>query len=106
MMEAFFSSLKSELADRFTSCGEAKMELFDYIEVFYNQRRRHSTIGYLSPAAFERHASSRVVELDGACVGRLTPVPSSLTPADDRLQGGLRPLTTRRNGPSTMTDVN
>jgi Integrase core domain len=39
---AFFSSLKSELADRFDSCGEAKVELFDYIEVFYNQRRRHS----------------------------------------------------------------
>ncbi len=49
VMEAFFSSLKSELADRFESCGEAKMELFDYIEVFYNQRRRHSTLDYLSP---------------------------------------------------------
>ena len=58
VMEAFFSSLKSELADRFDSCGEAKMELFDYIEVFYNQRRRHSTIGYVSPAAFERRASA------------------------------------------------
>jgi putative transposase len=56
VMEAFFSSLKSELADRFESCGTAKMELFDYIEVFYNQRRRHSTIGYVSPAAFERKA--------------------------------------------------
>jgi len=55
VMEAFFSSLKSELADRFESCGEAKMALFDYIEVFYNQRRRHSTIGYVSPAVFERH---------------------------------------------------
>jgi putative transposase len=42
-MESFFSSVKSEVADRFDSCGEAKMELFDYIEVFYNQRRRHST---------------------------------------------------------------
>jgi transposase InsO family protein len=56
VMEAFFSSLKTELADRFDSCGDAKMALFDYIEVFYNQRRRHSTIGYLSPAAFERQA--------------------------------------------------
>jgi hypothetical protein len=70
-MEAFFSSLKSELADRFDSCGEPKMELFDYVEVFYNQRRRHSTIGYLSPAAFERHASSGVVRRDGALVGTL-----------------------------------
>jgi uncharacterized protein with GYD domain len=38
-METFFSTVKSELWDRFDSCGEAKMELFDYIEVFYNQRR-------------------------------------------------------------------
>ena len=56
VMEAFFSSLKTELADRFASHGEAKMALFDYIEVFYNQQRRHSTIGYVSPAAFERRA--------------------------------------------------
>ncbi len=54
VMESLFSTVKSELADRFDSCGEAKMELFDYIEVFYNQRRRHSTIGQVSPAAFEK----------------------------------------------------
>jgi transposase InsO family protein len=54
VMESFFSTVKSELGDRFDSCGEAKMELFDYIEVFYNQRRRHSTLGQVSPAAFER----------------------------------------------------
>ena len=52
--ESFFSTVKSELGDRFDSCGEAKMELFDYIEVFYNQKRRHSTIGQVSPAAFEK----------------------------------------------------
>ena len=56
VMESFFSTVKTELADRFDSCGEAKMALFDYIEVFYNQRRRHSTIGQLSPAAYERRA--------------------------------------------------
>ena len=54
VMESFFSTVKSELRDRFDSCGEAKMELFDYIEVFYNQRRRHSTLGQISPAAFEK----------------------------------------------------
>ncbi len=58
VMEAFFSTVKTELADRFESCGEAKMQLFDYLEVFYNQRRRHSTIGYVSPAAFERDAAA------------------------------------------------
>jgi putative transposase len=57
VMEAFFSSVKSETADRFGSCGEAKMELFDYIEVFYNQRRRHSSAGRMSPAAFERRTT-------------------------------------------------
>lgn len=36
---------RSELADRFDSFGEAKMELFYYIEVFCNQRRRYSTLG-------------------------------------------------------------
>ena len=57
VMESFFSTVKSELADRFDSFGEAKMELFDYLEVFYNQRRRHSTLGQISPAVFERRAA-------------------------------------------------
>ena len=56
VMESFFSTVKHELADQFASHGDAKMELFDYIEVFSNQRRRHSTIGRISPAAFERRA--------------------------------------------------
>ena len=55
-MESFFSTVKSELADRFDSFGEAKMELFDYLEVFYNQRRRHSTLGQIR-AVFERRAA-------------------------------------------------
>jgi len=54
VMESFFSTVKSELGERFESHGDAKMELFDYIEVFYNQRRRHSTIGQISPAEYER----------------------------------------------------
>jgi putative transposase len=58
VMESFFSTVKTELREHFDSCGEAKMELFEYIEVFYNQRRRHSTIGYISPALFEQRALS------------------------------------------------
>ncbi len=59
VMESFFSTVKSELADQFASYGDAKMELFDYIEVFYNQQRRHSTLGQVSPAVFERrHAQA------------------------------------------------
>jgi transposase InsO family protein len=58
VMESFFSTVKSELADRFGSFSEAKMALFDYIEVFYNQRRRHSTLGQISPAAYERRGAA------------------------------------------------
>lgn len=54
VMESLFSTVKSELADRFETFGDAKMQLFDYEEVFYNQRRRDSMIGQISPAAFER----------------------------------------------------
>jgi putative transposase len=54
VMESFFSTVKTELADRFDSGSDAKIALFDYIEVFYNQRRRHSTLGQISPAAYER----------------------------------------------------
>ena len=57
-MESFFSSLKTERTARKTyrSRSEAKADVFDYIERFYNPKRRHSTLGYLSPIAFERKA--------------------------------------------------
>ena len=61
VVESWGSTVKSELGERFESCGEAKRELFDYIEVFYNPRRRHSTLGHVSPAAFERQAEMRQV---------------------------------------------
>ena len=64
-MESFFSSIKSEVAGRFESCGVAKMELFDSIEVFYNQRRRHSPLGQISPAAFERETAPARQSKDG-----------------------------------------
>jgi transposase InsO family protein len=57
VMESFFSTVKTELGERFEGVGAAMRELFAYIEVFYNQRRRHSTLGYVSPAAFERAAA-------------------------------------------------
>jgi putative transposase len=56
VMESFFSTVKAELGEHFDSYGLAKEQLFDYIEVFYNQPRRHSTLGLISPAAFERRA--------------------------------------------------
>ena len=55
-MESFFSSLKTERTARkiYRTRNEAKADVFDYIERFYNVVRRHSTIGYLSPVEFER----------------------------------------------------
>ena len=55
--ESFFSSLKIERTARKTyrSRDEAKADVFDYVERWYNPRRRHSTLGYLSPIAFEEH---------------------------------------------------
>ena len=58
VMESFFATVKKEEAERFPSYSDAKMALFNYIEVFYNQRRRHSTIGQISPAAFERRTAA------------------------------------------------
>jgi putative transposase len=54
-MESFFSSLKTERTARKTYRlrDEARADVFDYIERFYNPRRRHSTLDYLSPIAFE-----------------------------------------------------
>lgn len=55
-MESFFSTLKTERTARKTyrTRSEAKADVFDYIERFYNTKRLHSTIGYVSPAQFEQ----------------------------------------------------
>ena len=57
-MESFFSSLKTERIARkvYRTRDEARADVFDYIERFYNTKRRHSTIGYLSPMEFEMKA--------------------------------------------------
>lgn len=54
--ESWFSTLKAELGESFASHAEAEEQLFDFIEVFYNQQRSHSTLGYVSPGEFERNA--------------------------------------------------
>jgi len=55
-METFFKSLKTERTDRkvYRSRAQAKADVFDYIERIYNARRRHSTLGYVSPMQFEQ----------------------------------------------------
>ena len=56
MAESFFATLECELLDRnsFKTHSDARNAVFDFIEGFYNSQRRHSSLGYLSPAAFER----------------------------------------------------
>ncbi len=57
MCESFFATLECELLDRrrFKTQAEARIAAFEFIEGFYNPRRRHSSIGYLSPIDYERH---------------------------------------------------
>lgn len=59
VMEAFFGRLKVELIypQRYRQIEEARAGLFEYIEIYYNRKRRHSAIGYVSPADFERLAA-------------------------------------------------
>jgi transposase InsO family protein len=58
VVESFFSSLKQELVytPHFDTRPQARSALFEYIEVFYNRQRRHSTLGYVSPAEYEQSA--------------------------------------------------
>jgi putative transposase len=55
-MESFFASLKKELVHdaNFATRAEARAAIFEYIEVFYNGQRRHSSLGYVSPAEYEQ----------------------------------------------------
>jgi putative transposase len=53
--ESFFATLKTELVYRHSwpTCAAARMAVFEFIEVFYNRRRLHSTLGYRTPAEYE-----------------------------------------------------
>jgi transposase InsO family protein len=57
--ESFFHTLKEELVhqQRYKTRDDARHSIFEYIEVFYNQQRLHSSLGYMSPDQFERVAS-------------------------------------------------
>lgn len=61
MIESFWGTLKEEGIGEaiFSSRKEAETAIFDYIEVFYNRKRRHSSLGYLSPVDFEKHEEKR-----------------------------------------------
>ena len=55
-VESFFGRLKCEVApgEMFATRDQARAELFEYLEVFYNRVRLHSSLGFVSPAEFER----------------------------------------------------
>jgi putative transposase len=59
-MESFFSTLKTERTNRsqYSTRDEARADIFDYIERFYNPLRRHSTLDYLRPVNYEKLAAS------------------------------------------------
>ena len=54
--ESFFASLKKELVhgEDYATRDQARASIFEYVEVFYNRVRRHSTLGYVAPAEYER----------------------------------------------------
>ena len=59
--ESFFATLKTELVYRsaWATRADARQAIFEYLEVFYNARRRHSSLGYLSPVAFEQQYAQK-----------------------------------------------
>jgi putative transposase len=61
MCESFFATLECELIDRstFRTHAEAKLAIFEFIEGWYNPHRRHSALGYVSPAVYERRIAER-----------------------------------------------
>ncbi len=69
MAESFFASLECELIDRktFKTRTEARLAVFTWIEGWYNPRRRHSALGYLSPVNFERRSPTPISESDVEC---------------------------------------
>ena len=64
MAESFFATLECELLDRrtFKTQAEARIAVFEFIEGFYNPRRRHSSLGYLSPIDYERRHDQRAAD--------------------------------------------
>lgn len=63
VMESFFSRLKVELiyAENYSRAEEARAGIFEYIEIFYNRKRRHSSLGYVSPHECEQQSKPLTV---------------------------------------------
>ena len=89
MAESFFATLECGLLDRrtFKTQAEARMAVFEFIEGFYNPRRRHSSLGYLSPVDYERHHTRQ------ADPGVTSTLPSCSGPSRCSLEMSRRILT-------------
>lgn len=101
MCESFFATLECELLDRsrFSDRAGAELAVFDFIEGFYNTRRRHSALGYLAPAVFERRF------LEGGVVGPLrADTPSSVLPLKGE-EAHRRPHAAASQPPQSHTHV-
>ena len=95
MCESFFATLECELLarSRFKTQAEARHAIFEFVEGFYNRRRRHSSIGYLSPVDYERrHPATRSIPTH-------TSLPSCSLPSRTSPSGG------RKKGPSLTAAV-
>ena len=77
LCESFFASLECELLDRrsFQNHAEARMAVFHYIEGWYNTHRRHSSIGYYAPIAFERRYTSSIQHAEPFTVHQIGATP-------------------------------
>ena len=77
LCESFFASLECELLDRrsFQTHAEARMAVFQYIEGWYNTHRRHSSIGYYAPIAFERRYTSSIQHVEPLTVHQIGATP-------------------------------
>jgi len=95
--ESFFATVKVELAHdaSWTTRGQARGEVFEYIEQFYNGQRRHSALGYLSPLTFERRWATE----GGTTARAVSPALAGGASAKPRAVEAL--TATRRRGAAT-----
>jgi putative transposase len=100
--ESFFATLKIELVyqSRWSTRTQARSELFEYIELFYNRQRRHSALGYLCPNEFERlairHALKPVLRLPATCLPHAVDIAglrSAHARAGEDFSTNLQPMT-------------
>ena len=82
LCESFFASLECELLDRrsFQTHAEARMAVFQYIEGWYNTHRRHSSIDYYAPIAFERRYTSSIQHVEPLTVHQIGATPAVTCP--------------------------